>query len=391
MTEISRPFDGTLIGDAGPYSSADWAQSWRMLDIADSANSGVLPYVEEELEVVATSPASNQVTVSTGAAIVRGRWYYNDTDSNQSISANASGSTRIDLIVLEANIVNQEVRIAKVQGTPGSGLPSLTQNSSIWQIPLAYVTAVNGFTTLDQSDITDMREWAKIPPFIAIPVTNISASVLESGACAVWSGTAESITTSTTLGGGGAVAGVAERRMLATSGTGRIVIAGIYPMIVSAAVSIGDLLTQSTTAGRAVTITSNQRSIYRPFARALTAQSTVGQRCLAYIDVPVEQRGGIRFATGTYTGNNAATQAITGLNFQPRYLQIWSQVAGDINNLTVYKSEQDGTRAFYSAAYQNDQIISLDADGFTVGDGTGSAAGNVLNVSARVYTYIAFG
>lgn len=97
-----------------------------------------------------------------------------------------------------------------------------------------------------------------------------------------------------------------------------------------------------------------------------------------------------RLATGTYTGDAATTKAITGAGFQPRYLQIWSQINGDVNNIVAYKSNQDGTRAFYNNAYQNDQIISLDADGFTVGDGTGAGASNILNVSARVYTWVAF-
>lgn len=391
MTEISRPWNGITNGDAGPYSSADWSQLWQQLFLAYADNAGVIPGIDDDLAVVATSPDSNQVSVSAGAAIVRGRWYYNDADELVSIAANASGSTRFDIIYLERHVTNQEVRLGLIQGTPASGLPSLTQNATVWQIPLAYVTVANGFTVITQADITDLREWATIPSFMAIPVTNVSASVLESGAVGVWSGTAESITTSTSLGGGGAVAGVVERRMLATSGEGRIVIAGVYPVIVSASVAVGDLLTHSSTAGRAITITSSQRAVYRPFARALTAQSTAGQRCLAYIQVPVEQRGGIRMATGTYTGNNAATQAVTGIPFEPRLLQVWSQVNGDTNNIIGYKSDQDGTRAFYSNAYQNDQIISLDAGGFTVGDGTGAAAGNVFNVNARVYTYIALG
>lgn len=391
MTEISRPWNGITIGDAGPYSSADWSQLWQQLFLAYADNAGVIPGIDDDLAVVATSPDSNQVSVSAGAAIVRGRWYYNDTDELVSIAANASGSTRFDIVYLERHVTNQEVRLGLIQGTPGSGLPSLTQNAIVWQIPLAYVTVANGFATIAQADITDLREWATVPSFVAVPVTNVSASVLESGAVGVWSGTAESITTSTALGGGGAIAGIVERRMLATSGTGRVVIAGVYPIIVDAAVAVGDLLTHSTTAGRAIAMTSTQRAVYRPFARALTAQSTVGQRCLAYIQVPAEQRGGIRMATGTYTGNNAATQAVTGIPFGPRLLQVWSQVNGDTNNIIGYKSDQDGTRTFYSNAYQNDQIISLDAGGFTVGDGTGAAAGNVFNVNARVYTYIALG
>jgi hypothetical protein len=29
MTQISRPWTGTVTGDAGPYSADNWAQVWR--------------------------------------------------------------------------------------------------------------------------------------------------------------------------------------------------------------------------------------------------------------------------------------------------------------------------------------------------------------------------
>ena len=60
-----------------------------------------------------------------------------------------------------------------------------------------------------------------------------------------------------------------------------------------------------------------------------------------------------------------------------------------------FKTDQDGLLAdvFNNATtlwrYVTDMIISLDADGFTVGDGTGVA--NILNVLGATYTYICFG
>ena len=393
MAETSRPWQGTTIGDAGPYSANDWQTTWEQM-FNGANNRGVLFGIDEELQVTQTTVASNQIVVNTGAAIVQGIWYYNDADTNLSIATNASGSTRIDIIILEANWTNQTVRVSKVQGTPGSGVPALTQTSGVlWQMPLAYVTAASGFVTITNANITDWREYANIPPVFAIPVSNVSASVLESGSVCIWSGTAQSVTTSTSLAGGRNVAGVIERRALATSGAGRVVVSGIYPVIVSAAVAIGDLLIHSTTAARAVAMTSNQRSLYAPFARALTAQGTAGQRCLAYINVPVEQRGTTMFATGSYTGNAAPTQAITGIGFQPRYVQIWDTVDASGTD-SFFKSELDGLNARYmttvpSSRYLTDFIISLDADGFTIGDGTTDS--NRINTNLRVYRFVAWG
>ena len=99
--------------------------------------------------------------------------------------------------------------------------------------------------------------------------------------------------------------------------------------------------------------------------------------------------GGLQFATGTYTGDGAATQIIIGVGFQPKFVWIWRQV--DIeNDIPAMKADVDGLFAELwlwnvGHGYKTDMIISLDADGFTVGDGTGY--GNVLNTVGQTYTY----
>ena len=97
-----------------------------------------------------------------------------------------------------------------------------------------------------------------------------------------------------------------------------------------------------------------------------------------------------RMRVGTYTGDAAATLAVTGVGFQPRLLIIYAQVAARAVGI---KSSSDETEAFVlvsnaASLYNNDHIISLDADGFTVGDGTGTA--NRMNI-AETYVYVAFG
>jgi len=99
---------------------------------------------------------------------------------------------------------------------------------------------------------------------------------------------------------------------------------------------------------------------------------------------------GISVATGTYTGDGLATQAIVGVGFQPRFVWIYKEVA--LHNEFAVKTNQDALNAVVSdrntvaQTYTTDMIISLDADGFTVGDGTGLA--NYFNVNLVVYTYI---
>lgn len=96
-----------------------------------------------------------------------------------------------------------------------------------------------------------------------------------------------------------------------------------------------------------------------------------------------------KFATGTYTGDGAATKAITGLGFQPRYVYIYPKATTPLSGV---KTNQDTTGAFtLGVGYYDDWIVSMDSDGFTVGDGTNaSGQGNLFNVNARVYVYTAW-
>lgn len=97
------------------------------------------------------------------------------------------------------------------------------------------------------------------------------------------------------------------------------------------------------------------------------------------------------YKTGTYDGDNGATQSITGVGFQPTAVIIFNQdnfFLGD-----GVKTDQDGLNADSgrpTAAwdYTTDMIISLDPDGFTVGDG--SSLTNTFNRLGTTYTYIAF-
>jgi hypothetical protein len=105
--------------------------------------------------------------------------------------------------------------------------------------------------------------------------------------------------------------------------------------------------------------------------------------------------GGMQMATGTYTGDGAATQAIVGLGFQPKFLIIYRR-DDSVWFDRLHKADVDGLLAMFNFSASGNQYcpdtgISLDADGFTVGDGTGCATGNVFNINEEDYTYIAFG
>jgi len=105
-----------------------------------------------------------------------------------------------------------------------------------------------------------------------------------------------------------------------------------------------------------------------------------------------KQQYHLGFKSGTYEGDGAATLAITGIGFQPNLVIIWPQIPGLGGWYMAFKCTDDGIKTFINITgareYVDDMIISLDADGFTVGDGTGSV--NYMNVNLRNYAYQAW-
>ncbi len=73
-------------------------------------------------------------------------------------------------------------------------------------------------------------------------------------------------------------------------------------------------------------------------------------------------------ATGFYTGNGNATQSITGLNFQPDLVIVKSSEAKHAHIRTSNMPAGKSKHLAKGAPLRDDEIVSLDPDGFTVGD-----------------------
>lgn len=96
-------------------------------------------------------------------------------------------------------------------------------------------------------------------------------------------------------------------------------------------------------------------------------------------------------ATGQYTGDGSTSQGITGVGFRVKFVIIerYKVSGGECN--VMWKSDQHATT--YATTIEidsqaTDDIISLDADGFTVDD---AGVDSDPNANAVVYQYIAFG
>lgn len=168
MTELSTVWDGVLVGDAAavaPYSASEWAAREKLLQGQGTVfpNYGVFPGsgggTYSALQVQAKSPASTNIEVEIGAALVAGYLYQNTAALTFTIGANASGNARIDTAVLRADFVAQTVRAVVKQGTPAASPvhPTLQQDTTIWEIPLADIAVANGFSVINQTDVTNRQ------------------------------------------------------------------------------------------------------------------------------------------------------------------------------------------------------------------------------------------
>lgn len=168
MTETSQVWDGILTGDAAavaPYSAAEWAARQKLLQGQGTVfpNYGVLVGTGDgtypALSVQAKSPATTQIEIEIGAALVAGYLYQNTTALSFTVGANASGNARIDTVILRVDFLGQTVRAAVKQGTPAASpvAPTMQQDTTYWEIPLGDVAVANGFGTLAQSTITQRQ------------------------------------------------------------------------------------------------------------------------------------------------------------------------------------------------------------------------------------------
>ncbi|MFF3190564.1 hypothetical protein [Streptomyces misionensis] len=117
---------------------------------------------------VVTAGIGLSVDVRAGVyASVRGHaWTSGTTTVNLPITANTSGQTRVDRVVLQLDRSAWTVRAVVKTGTPGGGAPVLTQDvgdTGVFEVPLATVNVPTGATTVTVTR-TEMYVGVRIRP-----------------------------------------------------------------------------------------------------------------------------------------------------------------------------------------------------------------------------------
>jgi hypothetical protein len=96
------------------------------------------------------------VTIVSGKAFIKGHVFvHTGTDATLAINSNTSGSTRMDLVVVRCDFVNNTTGYLVLQGTT---IP--VQNANQWDLPLATVAVPNNASSASSFTITDKRVMA---------------------------------------------------------------------------------------------------------------------------------------------------------------------------------------------------------------------------------------
>ena len=145
MTERSRFWDGTTIGDAVSITMSEFMDRFWRAVLNGTGNEGVLNNWLNELEV--TDGGGLNASVDTGAAVLYGLFYENDAAATVVLPNNATV-----IVCVRRSWAAQTARLTHDNGA------GLTQNPGVtYDIPLATVTTVAGAITL----IVDNRDFCE--------------------------------------------------------------------------------------------------------------------------------------------------------------------------------------------------------------------------------------
>lgn len=158
MTERSRFWDGSTTGDAteAPYDAAtEFGRVMRATSFGSEITvnkGGVLMDATGFNDYNVTTPLANTARVQSGLGLNQGTWHESDANVDFNIPT-PSVSTRVDRIVLRKSWAAQTVRLTRIAGTEGAGVPALTQSFGVtWDVPLWQVSIVITTGTITYTD-----------------------------------------------------------------------------------------------------------------------------------------------------------------------------------------------------------------------------------------------
>lgn len=151
-----------MTGDGATY---EYSAS-EMCDAFRGLGDGIIYGIGNRMAVTSTGLVA---TVDTGAIMIQGHFGQIAAAKTVTHDAASAANTRFDWVVARLDIPNRIISLEIVKGTQSTGVPTvpaLTQNASIYEVPLCLVKVTGGSTTLA---LNDRRPFILQSSHVAVP------------------------------------------------------------------------------------------------------------------------------------------------------------------------------------------------------------------------------
>lgn len=140
-----------------PFDSQTTTENQYSRFFREIKSTGVVGDVASNALQVTATGSGMGLAIAPGAAAVRGHYVSSDAIASKTLGVGVS-LARVDVVVLRLDPTLNQITIEVVAGTPGSGVPALTQTSDlIYEFPLAQIAVGVSVTTISNGNITDLR------------------------------------------------------------------------------------------------------------------------------------------------------------------------------------------------------------------------------------------
>lgn len=136
------------------YNAADFAHYFSLF-----IGNGVYPNPSTGLQVKANAVPNMGVSISAGNGWINGYYITLDAAESRSITTANATLNRIDSVVIGLSYTTRSITLYVKTGAPSANpvAPTLTRNTSTWELELAQILVAAGAANITQSAITDMR------------------------------------------------------------------------------------------------------------------------------------------------------------------------------------------------------------------------------------------
>jgi len=173
INDFGFPF--TSVAGDRQYAAGEWRDYFGKL-----IKNGVIQNDGNEVTVIQQAVANKTVSVGTGSIFINGVMFINDTAKTLSITDNASGNPRKDRIVARLNYTDRKIEFGVLVGTPGGSpvAPTLTRNTTVYELGIADITLANGFSTIVTANILDTRSNVALCGFSSMASVSTAEAVI---------------------------------------------------------------------------------------------------------------------------------------------------------------------------------------------------------------------